>query len=43
MSLYIVKADITNRDVDAIVCTANTNYILLGQYIKMGNTENQTC
>ena len=30
MSLYIVKADITNRDVDAIVCTANTNLHLGG-------------
>lgn len=25
MSLYIVKVDITNRDVDAIICAANTN------------------
>lgn len=25
MSLYIAKADITNRDIDAIICTANTN------------------
>ena len=30
MSLYIVKADITDRDVDAIVCTANTNLHLGG-------------
>lgn len=32
MSFYIVKADITNRDVDAIVCTANTD-LRLGGYI----------
>ena len=30
MSLYIVKADITDRNVDAIVCTANTGLKLVG-------------
>ena len=30
MSLYIVKADITDREVDAIVCTANTKLHLGG-------------
>ena len=30
MSLYIVKADITDRDVDAIVCTANSDLQLGG-------------
>ena len=34
MSLYIVKADITYREVDAIVCTANTRLHLGGN---MGN------